>query len=182
MTPEIGTMVSIGISPGSITGLFSIFILLMSILSIFLGIGLGYGLLTFLLQTFVKIYALPSISYGLTWYIVLLAAVLTIAVGQGAVGICSMLIYRITPKDAMLNNESKRKPLPKWVQKGLDKMHTMTRISINSILQNKRRFFVSVFSMFAAFTLIGLTSNFYVSKNELLAQTTTFRMKYDVQT
>ena len=182
MTPEIGTMVSIGISPKSITALFSVFILLMSLFSILLGVGIGWGLLSYVLTMFLKVYNLPAISFGLLWYVVLAASGLTILVGQGAVAVSSLLIYRITPKDAMLNNETKRKPLPKWIDRSLEKMPTITRLSVNSMLQNKRRFLVSVFSMIAAFTMISLTSNFYVAKDELINQTTSYRMAYDVQT
>ncbi|MBO4540674.1 MAG: ABC transporter permease, partial [Bacilli bacterium] len=128
MTPEIGTMVSIGISPKSITALFSVFILLMSLFSILLGVGIGWGLLSYVLTMFLKVYNLPAISFGLLWYVVLAASGLTILVGQGAVAVSSLLIYRITPKDAMLNNETKRKPLPKWIDRSLEKMPTITRL------------------------------------------------------
>ena len=182
MTPEIGTMVSIGISPKAITGLFSIFCLIMSGVAIVLGIGVGYGLLTYLLGQFMKIYCLPAISYGLSWWVIALAVGLTIGTGQLAVGVCSSLIYRITPKDAMLSNETKRKPIPKKIQAWLEKTPTVFRIGVNSMLQNKRRFFVCTFSMFAAFVLIGLTTNFLVSKDVLIQHTTSYRMAYDVQT
>ena len=182
MTAEIGTMVSIGVAPSSITGLFSVFILIMSAVAIVFGFAIGYGLLSYLLTTFLSIYNLPAISFGLPWYVVVMAIVLTVGVGQAAVAICSSLIYRITPKDAMLSNETKRKPLPQGIQKVIEKLPTVYYIGVNSMLQNKRRFFVSVFSMIAAFMLVALTTNFLVSKGELIGQTMSYRMAYDVQT
>ena len=182
LTPEIGTMVSIGISPAAITRLLSVFVLLMSLLSLALGIGAGYGLLRITLFQFVAIYNLPTISEALSFPIILLAGGLSILIGQLSVLLSASRVYAITPKDAMLNNEAKRKPISPSISAFLEKLPPITRLGFHSVLQNKRRFFVSVFSMFASFTLIGLTSNFYVSKNTVIAQTVSYRMGYDVQT
>ena len=95
--------------------------------------------------------------------------------------IATRAIFRITPKDATISNEAKRKSMPKPIQKFIDKAPMTIKLGVNSIIQNPRRFFVSSFSIFASLVLILMSSFFYVSKNEMIDQSINRRLNYDAQ-
>ena len=181
MTSDIGIMMSIGIRGKEISAVFSIFILLSSLLSSALGLGFATLLMHLLESVFISTYHIPYILGGINAWLLLGGMLSLIIIGQGAVLIASKAIYRITPKDAMISNESKRKQLPKWLDRFIDKLSPTLRIGVNSIAQNLRRFLVSVFSIFAALTMIVITMGFIDSKNELLDQTLNRRLSYGCQ-
>ena len=95
--------------------------------------------------------------------------------------IATRAIFRITPKDATISNEAKRKPLPKPMQKFIDKAPMNIKLGTNSICQNPRRFFVSSFSIFASLVLILLSTLFFVSKEEMIDQSVNRRLNYNAQ-
>lgn len=181
MTSDIGIMMSIGIQGKEITGLFSIFIFAMSMVSSGLGLGIAAILMKMLTTAMLSIYQMPYIMGGFNVFLLLGGILALVLLGQGAVLIASRSIYRITPKDAMLSNESKRKHLPKWANKVIDKSPMTIKLGLNSVLQNLRRFFVSVFSIFAALTMTMLTMMFVDAKNSLINQSLKYRLSYDCQ-
>lgn len=181
MTSEIGIMMSIGIRSKEITGLFSLFILIMSIVSSIFGFGFAMILLNMLQSIFIKIYHIPYIIGGINPILLAGGVLSLILIGQGAVLLASKSIYRITPKDAMISNEGKRKSLPKWLDRTIEKSPMSIKLGINSVAQNMRRFLVSVFSIFAALTMTVITMTFVDAKNELLDQTLNRRLIYDCQ-
>ncbi len=181
MTKDIGILMSIGIGKWPIIGLFSVFALLVSFLACLLGVGLGGLLNAYLGTIFASTYSLPIINYfpHPLWSIV--ACFAAILVTQGATLLSCLAIFRITPKDATINNESKRRPLPKWLARFIDKAPMNLKLSTNSIAQNPRRFFVSFFSIFAAYLMIIATSFFSVSCNTMIRQATVTRLPFDCQ-
>ena len=181
MTQDIGIMMSIGISPKEIRGIFLLFTLLMTIAASLLGIGIAFGLHYYLATIFISAYNIPTIPFMLNPWVCILAAISMMIVGEGACFLSCFKVFRITPKDAMLSNETKRKPLPKWLNNMIDKSPMNIKLATNSIAQNPRRFFVSTFSIFAAMTMILVTGFFHVSKDEMLNQTLNRRMNYDCQ-
>ena len=181
MTSDIGIMMSIGIRGVEITALFSIFIFIISILSSILGFGFSYILGTLLRKSMVGVYHIPYLLGGVSVPLLIGGTMSLVIIGQLAVVIASKMILRITPKDAMVSNETKRKKLPKWLDKAIDKSPTTLRLGINSVAQNFRRFFVSCFSIFAALTMTMITMMFVDSKNELLDQTLNRRLSFDCQ-
>lgn len=181
MTQDIGIMMSIGISPKEIRSIFLIFTLLMAIFASILGIAVGAGLHWYLASIFINAYNIPTIPYTMNIWVCLLAALSMIIVAEVACFLSCFKVFRITPKDAMLSNETKRKPLPKWLDKTIDKAPMNIKLATNSIAQNPRRFLVSCFSIFAAMVMILVTGFFHVSKDELLGQTLKQRLHYDCQ-
>ncbi len=181
MTSDIGIMMSIGIQGKEITGLFSIFIFLMTVVASVFGIAGGYGILAYLSTIMKTVYSLPYVISTLSPWLVLIGTLSLIVVGQIAITISSANIYRITPKDAMLSNETKRKHLPKWLAKAIDKLSMSVKLSVNSIAQNTRRFFVSTFSIFASFVIILLVLAFRDSKGALINQSVEKRLNFDCQ-
>lgn len=181
MTSDIGIMMSIGIRGVEITGLFSIFIFTVSIVSSLFGFGVSQILSYQLQTTMMRIYHMPYILGGINIPLLIGGTLSLVIIGQLAVLIASKLILRITPKDAMVSNEAKRKRLPKWLEKTIDKSPMTIKLGLNSIAQNMRRFFVSCFSIFAALTMTIITMMFVDSKNELLDQTLNRRLAFDCQ-
>ena len=181
MTSQIGTMVSIGISPRQITSVFQSFSLLMSIVSAILGVGLSIPINRFMCDSFRTSYSIPTISKDIN-LILMVAAILSLSLMiQIATVISCQAIYKITPKDAMISNEAKRKPLPKWLDRLIEKLPMNLKLGVNSIAQNTKRFVVSTFAIFSAFVLILLANFFGASKDELIKQSFEVRLPYDCQ-
>ena len=181
MTPQIGIFTSIGISKWHIVGLFLIFTIIMSLAAGALGAPVGYALCILMAGMMKKTYCIPYITPALNPGVVvgsivglLIFAILTTLLATKA-------IFRITPKDATISNESKRKKLPKALEKLIDKAPMNIKLSTNSIAQNPRRFFVSAFSIFASLVLILLSTFFFVSKEEMIDQSVVRRLNYDCQ-
>lgn len=181
MTPQIGVLSSIGISKKNIMGLFLVFTLIMSASAIILGIPIGYLLNIYMARVMRNTYSIPTIKPTLN-ILVVLSAVVTLFIFVIITTLISCLaIFKITPKDAVISNEAKRKKLPNWLEKALDKGPLSIKLGVNSIIQNFRRFIVSVFSIFASLILIISSTLFFVSKNEMVNQATKRRLNYDCQ-
>lgn len=181
MTSDIGIMMSVGIRGREISGVFSLFIFIVSVVSSLLGFGLSQILLHLLQNTMLRIYHIPYMVGGINIWLLLGGVASLVIIGQLATLIASNSIYKITPKDAMISNESKRKPLPKFLENIVDKSPATIKLGVNSVAQNLRRFSVSVFSIFAALTMTIVTMTFVDAKNELLDQTLNRRLCFDCQ-
>ena len=181
MTPQIGVMMSIGIDHKSIVNLFLLFTIIMGLVSGLLGVPVGYGLTIFMSGIMKKTYSIPTISPQVHVLIALGAILGLLLFIVITTFIATRAIFRITPKDATISNEAKRKRLPKPVEKFIDKAPMNIKLGVNSIAQNPRRFFVSSFSIFASLVLILLSTLFSVSKNEMIDQSVNRRLQYDCQ-
>lgn len=181
MTPQIGVLMSIGVDNSSIVRLFLLFTVVMGISASILGAPVGYALTILMSNMMKKTYCIPTISAGLHPLVVIGAVIGLLLFTIVTTLIATRAIFRITPKDATISNEAKRKRLPKPVEAFIDKTPMTLKLGINSIAQNPRRFFVSSFSIFASLVLILLSSFFYVSKNEMIDQSVVRRLNYDCQ-
>lgn len=181
MTPQIGIFMSIGIDTSEIVKLFLLFAMIMGVVAGALGAGVGYALNILMSTIMRKTYSIPSISPSLNVLLTIGAIVGLIIFIIGTTLITTRAIFRITPKDATISNESKRKQLPKRLEKMIDKAPMNIKLGVNSIAQNPRRFFVSTFAIFASLVLILLSTLFSVSKNEMIDQSLNRRLNYDCQ-
>ena len=181
MTPQIGVMMSIGIDNNSIVTLFMIFTVIMGLTAGLLGIPVGFGLTILMSGIMRKTYSIPTITPTLNPFVTISAIVGLLIFVVLTTLIATRAIFRITPKDATISNESKRKNLPKWLNKVIEKSPMNIKLGINSTAQNPRRFFVSSFSIFASLVLILLSNFFYVSKEEMIGQSVERRLNYDCQ-
>ncbi len=181
MTPQIGIMVSVGVGKGDIIKLFLIYTVLMALASVIIGAPLGFALNIFLSGIMKNTYSIPTINSLLNPWVVGAAAILLIIFTIVTTLISTQRIFKITPKDATISNEAKRKRLPAPIERFIDKAPMNIKLGTNSILQNPRRFFVSTFSIFAALVMILLSTLFGVSKNELVGQSVDRRLNYDAQ-
>ena len=181
MTSQIGVMMSIGIDNNSIVALFMLFAVIMGITSGLLGIPVGLGLTVLMSGIMRKTYSIPTIAPTLNPLVTISAIIGLLIFVVLTTLIATRAIFRITPKDATISNESKRKKLPKWLDKVIDKSPMNIKLGLNSTAQNPRRFFVSSFSIFASLVLILLSNFFYVSKEEMIDQSVVRRLNYDCQ-
>ena len=181
MTPQIGIFVSVGVGKWDIIKLFLIYTVLMAIASVLIGAPAGFALNIFLSGIMKNTYSIPTINSFLNPWVVGAAAILLIIFTIITTLISTQRIFKITPKDATISNEAKRKRLPAPVERFIDKAPMNIKLGTNSILQNPRRFFVSTFSIFASLVMILLATLFGVSKNELVGQSVDRRLNYDAQ-
>ena len=181
MTPQIGILISIGVGKKDIVTLFIIYAGLMGLTSGILGGPLGYLLSTFMTRVMRMTYSMSLIPATLSPLMVAIAVLLLMLFAAFATFISCLAIFKITPKDAVISNESKRKPIPKWLSKVIDKAPMNIKLGTNSIAQNPKRFFVSSFSIFSSLVLILLSTLFSISKDEMIAQSVERRLSYDAQ-
>ena len=153
----------------------------MGIASGLVGIPVGYGLSVFMSGIMKKTYALPTLAPDINVLLAIGAVLGLLLFILATTFIATRAIFKITPKDATISNEAKRKRLPKPVEKFIDKAPMNIKLGVNSIAQNPRRFFVSSFSIFASLVLILLSTLFSVSKNEMIDQSVVRRLQYDCQ-
>jgi ABC-type antimicrobial peptide transport system permease subunit len=174
-------MTSIGVGKWDIISIFIVFTAFMAITAGVLGIGVGYILNDLMTGIMIKVYSLPTLANKFDLAVIAMAIGMLLVFAEMATLLSCIKIFKITPKDAVISNEAKRKKLPKWLSKFIDKAPMNTKLGVNSIAQNPRRFLVATFSIFSAFVLILLSSFFYVAKEDLMAQTVERRMVYDCQ-
>ena len=181
MTPQIGVFMSIGIGNNTIVGLFLIFTTIMGLTAGALGLPVGYALSILMSKIMKNTYSIPTITPGLHPLVAIGAILGLLLFVLATTLIATRAIFRITPKDATISNEAKRKKMPKPIEKFIDKSPMNIKLGVNSIVQNPRRFFVSSFSIFASLVLILLSTFFYVSKEEMIDQSVNRRLRYDCQ-
>ena len=181
MTPQIGVLMSIGVGNRQIVNLFLLFTVIMGLVSGAIGVPVGYAISFIMSGAMKKTYVIPTIGPGVNPFVCVGAVVGLLLFIILTTFVATRAIFRITPKDATISNEAKRKRLPKPIEKFIDKAPMNIKLGVNSICQNPRRFFVSSFSIFASLVLILLSSFFYVSKNEMIDQSVNRRLNYDCQ-
>lgn len=181
MTSDIGIMMSIGVGHWDIVSVFILFASIVGITSGVLGVGVGYGINALMTNIMIKTYSIPILTFSIHPWVSSVAIIALIIFAEIATLLSCLAIFKITPKDAVISNEAKRKKNPKWVDKIIDKSPMNIKLGLNSIFQNPKRFFVSTFSIIASFVLIMLCCNFYISKEAMIGQSINSRLNYDCQ-
>ena len=181
MTPQIGVFMSIGIDNWDTIKLFLIFTIIMALVSGLIGAPVGFLLNLFMSSVMRQTYSIPTVSASLHPLVVVGAILGLLIFVIATTLVATRAIFKITPKDATISNESKRKKLPKPLQRFIDKAPMNIKLGTNSIAQNPRRFFVSSFSIFASLILILLSTLFFASKEEMIDQSVNRRLAYDCQ-
>lgn len=180
-TRNIGIMLSNGVSRKEIIYVLLAFSLLIAFIAILISIPIGYGVSSLIAHSMIKTYYIPLIGSSLSIPVIIISSVSLLLLAVLATLLASISIFRITPKDASINNEANRKSLPLKIEKRIQKMPFTAQNATNSMLQNKRRFFISAFSICASLTMILICGFFQVSKTELINQGCIRRMNYDCQ-
>lgn len=181
MTPEIGIMMSIGVDKKDIISIFILFAFIMSLTAGIIGVFIGYFLNLMMANIMTMVYSIPILPKTLNIWVVWVGVVAMILFSESATALSTINILRITPKDATIANESKRKHIPRWLDKLILKAPMNIKLGVNSIAQNPRRFLVKSFSLFASYVLILLACFFMVAKDELIDQSVNRRLTFDCQ-
>ena len=181
MTKEIGVMMSVGVGYRDISSIFLLYTFIMSIVASVLGVSIGLFMNSGLIHVMIKVYSMPTLSTKLNIPFTIGACISLIVFSEVTTLISCRSILRITPKDATISNEAKRKPLPSWLSSFIDKAPMNIKLGVNSIVQNFKRFFVSTFSIFASFVIILISLFFFASKTRLIDQSVNIRPQYDGQ-
>ncbi len=181
MTKEIGIMISIGIDRKEIYGLFSIFIIIVSIISCVIGNIVAIFITRFMTKIFIDTYSMPVISRSLNIHFVLLSNLSLILIGQLSCFISCYKILKLTPTTAMNNNKQIVGKQSKLALKITKNRSVNFSLAINSLFKNKKRTFVSLFSTIATISIVLMSLEFNHSVNRLLEHTIDERLPYDCQ-
>ena len=181
MTKEIAIMISIGIKRIEIYGLFSIFILINSIISAIIGNLIAIIITRVTTKIFIDIYSFPTIIRSLNFNYVLLSIISIIIVGQLACFISCRKILKMNVCKAMTNNRTINNKESKLVKKITKNRNINFSLAINSIFKNKKRFFVSLFSTFATISIVLAALQLNSSIDSLIYHTVDERLTYDCQ-
>ena len=181
MTKEIGVMISIGIKRREIYGLFSLFIIIVSIISCILGNIMAIFITRFITRIFIDTYSMPVMSRNINIYFVLLSNLSLILIGQLSCFISCKKILNLTPTMAMNNNKQINSKKSKLAIKLTKNRGVNFTLAINSMFKNKKRFFVSLFSVFATISIVLLSLQFNYSVDRLLEHTIDERLSFDCQ-
>ena len=180
-TREIGILSSIGISKKEMLPLFSAFSLAMCLFAGILGTLLGLVLSYSVSGIFIDIYAIPVMGRGFRFLSALVAEAILLGVGQVATMLTCLRIFSISPVEAISNNENKKGKNPRWADRLISASPRGVALSISSILRGKGRHIASTIAVFASFSIILISSLFYVSKEALVKQTSLDRLCFDCQ-
>ena len=178
---NIGIMLSNGATRGAIIRIYLAFVAAVVLIASLLSIPLGYGISSLVTAAMVKTYCVPLIGDSLHVGVVLASLATLLGVSLLSCLLSSAKIFSLTPKDAAIHNEASRKPLAPKIEKSIAKMPFIAQSATNSMLQNKRRFFLSTFTMGASLLMMLLCGSFYLSKSALIDQGCETRMNYDCQ-
>lgn len=178
---EIGILRALGFTSGSIRLLYCGVDLVVSILAIILGTGIGIAVMHYAGSYFRDFFPLPTFTYELDYKRAILAAVLTILVGQAATLIGTSVISKISPSEAMTRPAPVSAKIPKLISALTKNAKPMTKFSISSMLRNKARFIFSVVCVAASVMMIFSSLAFITSKNHILKEMYTDRIHYDCQ-
>lgn len=181
MTPQMGIMMSIGVEKKQIISLFLLFTFIMSTASSILGNIGGIFVSRTLVDRMISVYSIPTISRMINPWVAVAGSFALLLFAELATIISCQAIFKITPKDATISNEAKRKRIPPKVEAFIEKAPMNLKLGINSIFQNTKRFVVSTFSIFASFAIILLSLFFWVSKDEIIDQTINRRLTFEAQ-
>jgi len=180
LTRDIGVLRALGASRKDITKLLSAFAFIMSLGAVLVGYVISIFLCDFCTKVLLDVYQLPKVSTKLDITMVILSLVITVLVGQISAIISGLKANKISPKEAMSNNESKKKNLSPKIEKFLDRFSSEKKLSICIGIQNPRRVIVSVFSIAAAFMLIFVSFSYKESKDSIITQVMGERYNFDI--
>ena len=181
MTKEIAIMISIGIKRIEIYGLFSIFILINSIISAIIGNLIAIIITRVTTQIFVDVYSFPTILRNLNFNYVLLSIISIILIGQLACFISCRKILKMNVVEAMNNNRKINNKESRLAKKITKNRNINFSLAINSIFKNKKRFFISLFSTFATISIVLTALQLNSSIDSLIRHSVDERLTYDCQ-
>ena len=164
MMRDIGVMSALGIKKEHIMGLLSIFSLIITAIGAVFGIFFGhlieFGLDAVIAKTFQLQVKAPPVRWGTS----AMSLVMVLLASQFATFNASFRITKLAPVDALNDQASNKKAMPKSIDKKLQHASPMTRLTVNSLVTKPKRFITSFLAIFATgliiFTSIAALTSF----------------------
>ena len=178
---EIGILRALGVSAGKIRLLFCMVNLPVSLGAVIPGTLTGVGIARYIGSAFQSFFPLPCYENVFDTGNAVLAALLTVVVGQAATLSGTSVISRIQPSEAMsrqIPSAGKISRFGRWLTR---KAGPFTRYAIISLLRNKKRFVFSVVCLSASVMIIFASLSFVASKNAILTELFDKQIHYDCQ-
>ena len=181
MMRDIGVMSAIGIKKEHICILLAMFSLIITAIGAALGIFLGhlieFGLDAVIAKTFQLSVKAPPVRWGTS----ILSLVMVLIASQFATFNASLRITKLTPVDALNDQASKKKAMPKSIDEKLQHAKPLTRLTVNSIVTKPKRFITSFLAIFSAgliiFTAVAALTSFRSALNNTFEK----YINYDAQ-
>lgn len=178
---NIGILRALGKSAGELRAIFCSLGLLVTVGSVPLGLGIGYGLVRYMADYFTDFFNLPSFTCQFDSTMLILAVVLTIAVVQLATLIGTSLLSSILPSEALSRALPNMSRVPRLVELLTQRLDELSKFSVVSLLRNPVRLGFSVVCIAASMSIILSAQSFLASKNHHIYQEFGLRLKYDAQ-
>ena len=177
---EIGILRALGFSRKKIIGLFCLANALSSFGAIILGVFFSFIITRLTGVSFQDFYYLHYMIYAFHWERFLVAALLTLLVGQIATLVSAGYISHVQPSEAM----TRPAPAAAKGEKGLlshIKMPPFMKYCISSLLRNKKRLVFSIICLSSSVVLIFTAFSFGFSKNKVLSEHFDDRIHFDCE-
>ena len=112
--------------------------------SIVIGFGIGFLLRGYVGGYFEDFFPLPDFTYKIDILGILAGAVAAVAVCTTAALLGTVMISRVTPKEAMSRTVQSNVKIPAFMTRVMSSASPMTKFSVTSLLRNKGRFVFSL--------------------------------------
>lgn len=178
---EIGILRSQGFNKIDILRVYSILMLIVSVLGSILGFFEGRILYNVINDLFQGYFPLPYMEYETDYVSVIAAVVIAIIVGQIAVIISAAKLVKIMPTEAMSRSTAYSIHVPKWINVFFRNVEADFKYGITSIFRNVKRFLFTVICIALSFTLIACGFSFKASSDYIIDSYYNQRMTYDVE-
>lgn len=178
---EFGVFLSIGYSKFSIYILIVCFVLVISAVTLFVGAALSvfFGYSSY--ELFTGSIFLPEWTTIMFWDKFFFSFLMVFAAGQIACILSSLSLRKSYPIDALDKSHSKYITLGQKVEHFLVKIPKVTRLALNSILQNYKNFLIIVWSFVASFAMIFSSFSVYQSMQTYMNYTYNEQQLFDAQ-
>ena len=178
---QIGIIRALGFTVGKVRIIFCIINLISSVTAVFVGTGIGMGVIRYSGGYFKRFFSLPFYDYLVEPSTVALAALFTIVTGQLATLMGTSVIGKILPSEAMSRPAPASSKMPKILQAATSLLSPLGKFCITSLLRNKARFAFSVICISSSVMMIFSAYAFITSKNQMLHEYYDMRAHYDSQ-
>ena len=178
---EISILRALGFTKGSIRLLFCRVSIGVAVVGIILGCGIGYLLRLYAGEYFKDLLALPDVLYKIDVTGCVAGAAATVFVCVAATLLSTIIISRVSPKEAMSRPVQSSVKVNALTDKLLKRSSPMFKVGVINLLRNKGRFIFSTVCVAASVMLIFSSFSFITSKNYAISQTFEERIHYDCQ-
>lgn len=178
---DIGILRALGKSTAQVRGIFCALGLLVTACAVPLGIAIGWGVMRYISEYFADFFRLPTHVSILDGKMLATSIVLSILVVQLATLVGTSLVSNIEPSEAISRALPAATSIPRVVQRLTSRLDELSKFSVLSLLRNPLRVCFSVVCMAASVAMVLSAQSFLTSKDHLVYEEFTQRLRYDCQ-